>query len=404
VKAGISARIADNRVYPIRINPGVNRGYINVLNGFNSNTIDPKTFKLVNVTGASGMAIYRGDNFPAALSGTAFVTEPCGNLVTALSVKDGDGKLVGGHLYKEREFLASTDERFRPVNAFTAPDGSLYILDMYHGIIQHKTYVTSYLRKQILSRKLDGPPNGHGRIYRIRHQDKPRGPAPRLEDLAAARLVPYLSHPNGWWRDTAQRLIVERGDASLAKPLEATLTDSAKPLGQIHALWTLEGLGLLAPDHIGYLLESGNDKLASSALFAAVSLPPLGRQEVAAAAKSFRAGKESAIYLARLLAEAADPKALDALVTVLQEHGGRPLVREAAFAGLEGHEAVFLGVNNGRYQDKDFLKWLEEALNKNLKKVEPPRIEGEHLASYQRGEKLYMGRAACIGCHGADGN
>lgn len=403
IKNGIASRIGSNRVWPIRVNPGVNRGYINEKNGFNSNTIDPKTYKLVNATGASGLAIYRGDNFPAKAYGTAFVTEPCGNLVKAISIRDGDGSLTGDHPYGEKEFLASTDERFRPVNAYTAPDGSLYILDMYHGIIQHKTYVTSYLRKQILSRKLEGPGNGHGRIYRIRHKDKPRGKTPKLEALAAKDLVKFLSHPNGWWRDTAQRLIVERGSASLAEPLEVVLKNRSQPLAQLHALWCLEGLGILEAYHIPVLLNSGKEKLAASALMAALSLNSDDKRALLKDVVTYKAGKESSIYRARLLAETESTPALEALVATLMASGKNPHLRQATFAGLKGREALFIGVNNGRYIDKEFSKWLQDSLTKKHKKIEPPKIKGEHLASYQRGEKLYMTGAACIACHGLDG-
>ena len=45
--------------------------------------------------------------------------------------------------------MASHDERFRPVNVRTGPDGGIYIVDMYRDIIRHKTYVTTWLRQQI---------------------------------------------------------------------------------------------------------------------------------------------------------------------------------------------------------------------------------------------------------------
>ena len=395
MKAGISARISSNRVWPIRVTPGVNRGY-------QRNTVSPENYKLINATGASGLTIFRSYGLGKALYGTAFITEATGHLVKAISYQDGDGKLIGEHTFGEKEFLASTDERFRPVNAYTAPDNSLYVLDMYHGIIQHRTYVTSYLRKQILSRGLDKPGKGHGRIYRIRHKDQARGPAPRLEKLSATELTPHLSHPNGWWRDTAQRLIVERGNETTAEPLDKVLRSPEK-LGRLHALWCLEGLGLLKAEHITVALKSGDEKFASSALMAGLSLSQRDKNALLPALASFKSGPESSIYKARLLAETGTSAALGNLVSELKLNGSKPLVREAAFTGLKDREAVFLGVNNGRYSDGNLDKWLQEALQKNTRKIEPPSIKGEHLASFQRGEKLYMGRAACIGCHGADG-
>lgn len=403
VRSRLSSTVGSNRVWPIRVTPGVNRGYINELNGYPSNTIDPKTFKLVNATGASGMTIYRGDNFPASSYGTAYITEPCGNLVKAITITEKEGKLVGSHPYGEQEFLASTDERFRPVNAYTAPDGSLYIVDIYHGIIQHRTYVTSYLRKQILSRQLDGPAFGLGRIYRIRSIDKALGAAPDLEDRPVLDLLPVLAHPNGWWRDTAQRLIVERGDSSLQAGLTALLKSTDHPLGRLHALWCLEGLGLLTPEHITVALKSGNEPLASSALYAALSLPDAFLAPAQEVVSAYQPGQQSAIYQARFLASLDSTKARETLVTLLQSHGQNPLVREAAFAGLQGHEAEFLQANKGRYQHKEFLKWLQEATTKNKSTVPPRKIQGAHLASYQRGESLYQGGTGCIACHGMDG-
>jgi mono/diheme cytochrome c family protein/glucose/arabinose dehydrogenase len=402
VKSSMSARIGSNAVWPIRVTPGVNRGYINKVNGYGSDTISSKTYKLINATGASGFAIYRGDQFPKKAYGTAFVTEPCGNLVKAISISDGDGKLTGDHPYGDKEFLASTDERFRPVDAVTAPDGSLYIIDFYHGIIQHKTYVTSYLRKQYISRGLDGPGYGLGRIYRVKAKDKPLGPAPKLQNLSAKELVPFLRHDNGWWRDTAQRLIVERGDASLQADLTTLLRTPSKPLGQLHALWCLEGLNILTPAHVEVLLNSGEEKLASSALAAARSLPDPFIPTALPSIIAHKPGKVSAIYQARFLAGINSSIATEALVELLKKHD-RQLVREAAFAGLKGREADFLAANDNNYKQKDFIKWLNDAAKKSNNKVPPRTIKGDHLASFKRGEAAYQGKAGCVSCHGLNG-
>ena len=91
---------------------------------------------------------------------------------------------------------------------------------MYRGIIQHKGFITEYLRDQILSRQLEQP-IGRGRIWRVVHDTTQRGPAPALTSDAGGALVDALSHPNGWWRDTAQRLLVERKDASVVAPLKS---------------------------------------------------------------------------------------------------------------------------------------------------------------------------------------
>ncbi|MBD0297746.1 MAG: dehydrogenase, partial [Flavisolibacter sp.] len=123
-----SIQLVDNRVFPRVATPGVNRGY-------QKDALDSQTKKLVDVTSACGPVIYRGDQFPAAYHGNAFVLEPAAFLIKRILVKEDSGKLKGQFTSDKDEFLTATDERFRPVNAYTAPDGSLFIIDMHRGII-----------------------------------------------------------------------------------------------------------------------------------------------------------------------------------------------------------------------------------------------------------------------------
>lgn len=238
-RSPVTTTIKDQQLWPSRINPGVNRGY-------QDGTLDENGY-LRKPTAASGMAVYRGDQFPAEYYGNLFITEPAGNLVKRALMTEGEkGMRLVKSALTGSEFLTSTDERSRMVNAHTAPDGSLYLVDFYRGILQHKEYMTSYLRAQVVDRGLDTP-IGLGRIWRVRHTEgKPLAPAPNMEKESSLDLVAHLSHPNGWWRDTAQRLIVERGgDAETIEALRALAADGANEVAAVHAIWTLEGLGKL---------------------------------------------------------------------------------------------------------------------------------------------------------------
>ena len=133
---------ANLKVWPGRVTPGINRGY---------NTLDADG-KMYAVTAACGPVIYRGGLFPAEFHGDAFIAEPAGNLIKRIKLTEKNGTLKGANAYEGTEFLTSTDERFRPVNLATAPDGTLYIVDMYRGIIQHRTYITGYLEQKIKER------------------------------------------------------------------------------------------------------------------------------------------------------------------------------------------------------------------------------------------------------------
>jgi glucose/arabinose dehydrogenase len=223
-----------NTTWPIRPTPGVNRGYQDgVLRPDNT---------LAAFTAVGAPTVYRGDRLPAELQGNVFLVEPSANLVSRVILTDDGTTLRGQKAYERGEFIASTDERFRPVNLSSAPDGTLYVVDMYHGIIQHKGYITEYLRDQILARQLDKP-QGHGRIYRVMHESTKRGPKPALAKATAAQLVETLAHPNGWWRDTAQQLLVQRADPS-AVPLLKTRAETAPDWrARLHALFARRRCG-----------------------------------------------------------------------------------------------------------------------------------------------------------------
>ena len=250
---GASERLVhDESVYSIRANPGINRGYVN--------NMLREDGRLAATTSVSGLTVYRGDQFPATFRGDIFVPEPAGNVVAHFDLAPGPAEngvptLVAEHRrygdpdWIEREFLASTDERFRPVDAKIGPDGALYVIDMYRGILQHVRYVTTYLREYILEHGLDRP-IGMGRIYRVVWAGNASDPAPvRREppDLeTAADRIAALSHRNGWHRDTAQRLLVEGElDDASRDTLRELARSGDNSLARIHALWTLEGHGAL---------------------------------------------------------------------------------------------------------------------------------------------------------------
>ena len=239
--------VEDESVWPSRVNPGVNRGYRPgiLLNG-----------RLRKYTAACAPAIYRGGLYPDEFDGNCFVCEPAGNLVRRYLFKPkGTGKVVV-NAYEKAEFLTSTDERFRPVNLYPGPDGCLYVVDMYRGVLEHRYSVTTYLANQIRSRGLEQSLHC-GRIWRIVPEGVHPATLPHLSKASAAELVGHLSDRNGWVRDTVQRLLVERASgsdsaanretASQAVPALRALIGkkAANPLGRLHALWTLDGMGAL---------------------------------------------------------------------------------------------------------------------------------------------------------------
>lgn len=335
-RAPVTTTIKNQQLWPSRINPGVNRGYM-------KGTLDENGY-LQKPTAASGMAVYRGDQFPAAFQGQLFITEPSGNLVKRATVEEGEnGYRFVKSAVDGSEFLTSTDERSRMVNAHTAPDGSLYLVDFYRGILQHKEYMTSYLRAQVVERGLDTP-IGLGRIWRVRHTDgKALAAAPKMSEESSVALVAHLSHPNGWWRDTAQRLIVERGGDEAVEALKALVADGSNELASIHALWALEGLGQLDPATVKTALSLKQPRALAEVVRAAETfagtekgaevfalIAPLAESEV------IHVRRQVATSLGRF----GDPAVpvLAALVTAQEKD---LLTGDLAASGLSGKELAF---------------------------------------------------------------
>ncbi len=239
----------DRRIYPIRSNLAVNRGYV-------PGTLDEES-RLIEFTAACAPYYYRGTTLPDDYYGNAFVCEPSGNLIKRNVTKE-NGVYISAHDPSPGiEFLASTDERFRPVFLTSGPDGALYIADMYRGLIQHGAYITPYLKETTLSRKLDKPVHC-GRIWRIVPTTwKPSKPD-RLSAASIEALITNLSHSNGWTRDVTQRLLIERNDPGSIPLLKEAALNNKNYLSRFHSLWTLEGLKAHNPDFLFRTLQDSN--------------------------------------------------------------------------------------------------------------------------------------------------
>ncbi|HTE31076.1 MAG TPA: c-type cytochrome [Chryseolinea sp.] len=203
---------------------------------------------LNHFTAANGQSIFRGNHLPSTLVGDYLIDEPVARIIRRAKVINTDGKRTLKNAYEQEEFISSSDMNFRPVNTYTGPDGCLYIVDMNRGIIQEGTWTGegSYLRKQILRLGLDKNVQ-HGRIWRLVYDGMGRGNKPKMLDETTRQLVSHLDHPNGWWRDNAQKEIVLRNDKSVVADLKLIAAGkkgplNPSPLARIHALWTLSGL------------------------------------------------------------------------------------------------------------------------------------------------------------------
>ena len=220
----LNAAIArDQAVHPAHATPGVNRAY---RDGW------LRDGRIQRADAACSPHVARGDAIPPTARGDVFVCEPAGTLVKQLELvapAAGGFAIEARHALPGREVLASSDERFRPVSLCDGPDGALYVVDMHRGVIQHKNFVTSFLRRQVIERKLEAPLDA-GRIWRLSKADEGARLRPRpLSSLRSDQLLAFLDSENGWTRDAAARLLAqddfERGP--LVDKLRAAVGDES---------------------------------------------------------------------------------------------------------------------------------------------------------------------------------
>lgn len=398
-------------VFSVRVNPGVNRAYLD-------NTLRPDG-RLHYVTGVSGLSVYRGDQFPPEYRGDVFVPEVAANVVAQFTLREdgialkAEQRLYDDEQWGKRDFLASTDERFRPVDALNGPDGALYIIDMYRGIVQDKFFLTEELREQILARQLDTPID-HGRIWRVRHTT---GKADRsVLDLGAASdvdLITALADANGWVRDTAQRLLLARGgDHTTAL---AAVASGDQTVAALHALWTLQGRGELQREQIMQAAHSGDVHRQVQALRAGRSL--LTAQDLLALHDEWRGAAEVlAMQLAFAMGDhSADTRIREALAENLGANLSSAYVRQAVVRALSTRELPFLrdllaseALAVDGAPGREALQALTGSAYRNLRgdtgaagKSNPELLELLALAASRRGAFSWQQVAMLDGLHSA---
>ncbi len=282
------------------------------------------------ITSCTGVTVYRGAAYPPAYYGNVFVGEVAGNLVMRYTLSARGPTFQAQRTYADREFLTSSDNWFRPVNFVNAPDGTLHLLDMYRETIEHPWSIPDDIQQQLdLTSGRD-----RGRIYRILPARYAPGfrppPRPRLGTASIEHLVHALSSPNGWWRDTAHRLIYERQDGDAVPLLRTLLQTSCDARSRLLALWSLEGLRALKQPDLVLGLSDRNAAIRMHSIVLAESrlerLPEL-LERIVDTVEDDDVGVR--LQAALTLGALTDKRAVDGLARIARRDGADPWMRHA---------------------------------------------------------------------------
>jgi len=400
----VNKALTENQhIYPLHPTT-VNRGYVAGI--LNKNSV------LIRFTAACGPLIYRGDQFPAEYNQNAFVCEPEANLIKRNVLTFESLKTTATQAWNDREFIASTDEGFRPVNILNGPDGAMYVVDMHRGIMQHRVSATPYYRDGITRKRLDTLLNA-GRILQIKYKNKKLGAIPKFDKASGAELVSLLKSENGWIRDRAQQLLISTQQRSAIPELEELAQRYTDTIAAIHALHTLEGLDALSFELLQKVAGSGAPMLSAHALLLLKqynTADHVGAMEKLVADLKARNDTVIDLYLALSLGPwaAASPDIfLPLLVNLSRTYPESAVFQESVISSLNGLEERFrtysLQPGENRHAGEMVNALLDQTIKNKLEDKKHSIFVQRKIPTSGLQKGLVIYRSVCAGCHGPDG-
>ncbi len=373
-------------------------------------------------TSLCGQEIFRGTALPHDVYGDLFFVDPTIHVVRRAKVSNINGKITLTSAYGDEEFLLSPEFTFRPVNTHTGPDGCLYVIDMHRGIIQDAGWFNEQSQKYA-SEKGFNKHIQHGRIWQIRHKDHQPSAVPKMLDEPVMALLRHFQNNNGWVRDTAQKLIVLRGnsqaiDPAVRKTLIATLEglvrfNSEFPLVRLHALWTLDGLNATKRDLLITALNDRDQLVRSAAI--EIGDQFIQQEDVAfydaLAERVDDRDPEVVKQLVMSLGWSRSDRATKLIEQAVRKNIAHDGIFPAAMASLWGRETdliksvrdgtAFAGVREDETRSQLIARWTAGLATWDYKRTQFPNDWTAKQKWLAGGEGIYF--QACSRCHGPNG-
>ena len=293
------------------------------------------------MTSANSPTPYRDDLFGPQFATCLFVAEPVHNLVHRMVLEPRGASFHGHRDSGEtgREFLASSDNWFRPTMLKTGPDGALWIADMYRAVIEHPEWIPDDWEKRLDLRA----GSEQGRIYRVYPLGKKPRPIPRLDKLDPVQLAAALASASGWQRDTAQRLLLHGRDPAAIAPLRALAMATKHSKTRVQAIWTLAGLAGLDEPTLLAGLEDPDPRVREAVIPAASRLTPHSRLVADAVIRQTEDADAHVRFQAALALGDDDDRAAGlALARLARRDGNDPWMRAAILSSACPHVDTLL--------------------------------------------------------------
>ena len=301
-------------------------------------------------SGASGGTIYNGDALPKEFYGNVFTTDVSGSLIhrDVLSQSDTNPVMLAKRTdsEKNREFIYSTDTWFRPVTFSVGPDGYLYILDYYRQHIETPVSIPDDLKAEMDF--MAG--SDMGRIYRLLPENvNYQGVKVELKKATGLQLVDYLSHKNGWYRSTAQRLLLERQDKTVVPAVKSLFSNSPDPRTRLHALYVLEGLNALNEEIVKQSLLDSESGVRENGIMLAERYSKMVKLLIPMVNDP---SKRVSFQAALSLGQFEGKNVIAALAEVITQYGQNDWFRSAVLSSEAGSSVEIL---NSLIKDKTFF-------------------------------------------------
>ena len=348
--------------------------------------------KYGHVTSACSPSPYRDELFGPDFATSVFISEPVHNVVHR-EVLEPDGATFTSHRAageEQSEFLASADVWFRPTTSKTGPDGALYIADMYRFVLEHPEWIAPETQARLdLRAGAD-----RGRIFRVKPTGVKLRPIPKLAWLSDDELVAALDSPNGWQRDTAQRLLFER-NATTAPELRQRLATATNPKTREQILATLDALHALDADAIRTGIRDAHSAVRVQALRNSEALPPEILPTILACLDDpdFTVRRQ----LAFTLGTWRDERATAALAHLAEREGEQDSMRIAILSSLAPDDPLFAKLNTAPSTSGSVPVLPKPTTTDRAKVIAGYAKVGELKGDAGRGRTLFQQQ--CAICH-----